>query len=555
MKWFWWVLTILLLLAVFVSRDFSSRYEQPIQGDAKGYYAYLPAVFIYQDAEYSFVDEMEAKYYPKDFSHAKDFRVKQKNGKYVNKCFPGLSLLYLPFFALSAMISFVFGFPVDGYSAPFQMGISFAHIFYYVFGLIQLSKVLGHFRVSKWNQIIIFFLFTFGTNLWFYLIHDHSVAHVFIFFLVCVFIRIFFNWLEYRLLKQIGWMGIVLALLVVIRPTNLLIILFIPFLLIVKGESWKALLDFKKGLNINILPYLQVCLLIVVIPSLLWKWQSDLWLVYSYGDEGFNFSNPQFWNYLFSIQKGWLFWTPLILLLILIFIVKYRRNVKYVLSLLLPFLILVYVFSSWWCWTFGAGMGQRSVIDYYPFLILAFGIMFVQMRKQRFVFLIATPFLILNLVQAFQFRESILIGGQTSKDDYWKHFVQIKKDVPTVEASKEWKLLRTIEHKEIQNLNEANHFTNVVLIPIDKDSSKVVMEIDVSGKHKSTNFTLVLTNSDGSYYQNFYLGDVVYRESRVLQYLFEVPNVGTYRTYIWNGDSSDELQFSYLKVKIFKSRD
>ena len=81
MKKYIWLFTIsLVLLSFFTIRDFKSRYTRSINGDAKGYYAYLPAIFIYQDASYGFIDEIEAKYYPEDRSQYKAFKNKQKNG-------------------------------------------------------------------------------------------------------------------------------------------------------------------------------------------------------------------------------------------------------------------------------------------------------------------------------------------------------------------------------------------------------------------------------------------------------------------------------------------
>ena len=45
---------------------------------------------------------------------------------------------------------------------------------------------------------------------------------------------------------------------------------------------------------------------------MLWKWQTGSWVVYSYKDEGFDFMHPHFWEFLFSFQKGWLLWSPII---------------------------------------------------------------------------------------------------------------------------------------------------------------------------------------------------------------------------------------------------
>jgi hypothetical protein len=84
-----------------VVNDWDNQYRRPIIGDAKGYYAYLPAAFIYQDFSFSFVEDVEQKYYPSDGSLGKHFLVQQANGTQVNKCFPGVSLFYLPFFLLA----------------------------------------------------------------------------------------------------------------------------------------------------------------------------------------------------------------------------------------------------------------------------------------------------------------------------------------------------------------------------------------------------------------------------------------------------------------------
>jgi len=71
---FWFLSISIVLTCMFASREFDSRYGRSINGDGKAYYAYLPALFIYQDPSYAFVDSMELKYYPEDRSQFKDFR-------------------------------------------------------------------------------------------------------------------------------------------------------------------------------------------------------------------------------------------------------------------------------------------------------------------------------------------------------------------------------------------------------------------------------------------------------------------------------------------------
>jgi len=133
---------------VFSVRKCDDRYNRPINGDAKAYYAYLPALFMYHDASFSFVHSIEKGYYPEDGSHFKDFLNAQPNGSKVNKTFPGLMLLYAPFFFLAWLVAWIGGFPVDGYSLPFQWGIVFSHWFFLILGLKCLSHVARSLSIT-----------------------------------------------------------------------------------------------------------------------------------------------------------------------------------------------------------------------------------------------------------------------------------------------------------------------------------------------------------------------------------------------------------------------
>ena len=64
-------LVCVLYLTHLYTKDFSSPYQKPIVGDSKAYYAYLPAILIYQDSQYGFIDDYEQKYYANN--QRKDF--------------------------------------------------------------------------------------------------------------------------------------------------------------------------------------------------------------------------------------------------------------------------------------------------------------------------------------------------------------------------------------------------------------------------------------------------------------------------------------------------
>ena len=54
-SYFLTLIGLILLLAQLTVRGTDDRFNRPINGDAKGYYAYLPAIFIYHDPTFSFI--------------------------------------------------------------------------------------------------------------------------------------------------------------------------------------------------------------------------------------------------------------------------------------------------------------------------------------------------------------------------------------------------------------------------------------------------------------------------------------------------------------------
>ena len=104
---------LILFLATlhFWSKDITNPYQKPITGDAEAYYAYLPAIFIYGDLDYTFTKEIEAKHYVS--GRSKSFVI-EVDGEKVNKTFPGLALLYLPFFLIAHGLAMLFDLDADG---------------------------------------------------------------------------------------------------------------------------------------------------------------------------------------------------------------------------------------------------------------------------------------------------------------------------------------------------------------------------------------------------------------------------------------------------------
>ena len=103
-----------------------------------GFYLYLPATFIYKDLkQLKFKDEILKKYRPtgsfyQAFQHT--------NGNFVMKYPIGLAILFSPFFALASLIAWLSGYPIDGFSFPYQLAISWGGLFMAFLGLWMSRK-------------------------------------------------------------------------------------------------------------------------------------------------------------------------------------------------------------------------------------------------------------------------------------------------------------------------------------------------------------------------------------------------------------------------------
>lgn len=559
---FWIISISLVMIGILFSRDWQSRYSNPINGDAKAYYAYLPALFIYQDPTFSFVKDVEKTYYPEDGSQFKDFMNEQPNGRSVNKTFPGLSILYAPFFFVAMAFAWISGYPVDGYSMPFQIAIVLSHVVYFFIGLRFLLAFLRSIRVKDEVAYLLFVGVIFGTNCWYYVIYDHSVSHIHNFFLSSVFIWTMSEWVRTKNAKALGWMGVTLAILVITRPTNGIMLLFLPLIASIRSGERKFRPDQLKPLFSRsawelkrLIPYLGIGIIVLSIPFLLWKWQTGYWLVYSYKDEGFDFSHPHTLEFLFSYQKGWLLWSPL-LIFGLVYSVAYltKRSKVDLLLFILPIGLIIYILSSWWCWTYGDGFGQRPMIEYIPFIVIGAALFVDRIRSFRIGYLIVIPFSLLSLVQGYQIRNSILVGGSTSKSDYWSHFLQLRRDPPSVEEDPSWGLIKSYGNNKPGRVDEKHPFSDVVSSDTISSVNHVVAKVKIGGKHNDRNLRVVLSGSDGKVYQAYFLADDLYPETRSMEFYLKVPDdvSRAYSLYIWNGDTDSKATVDQLELRCYR---
>ncbi len=554
----WYVSLVLLLVTfLFIQRDFDDAYNRPIIGDAKAYYAYLPALFIYQDFTYSFVDEIEDTYYLKDGSLSKDFKVRQPNGTYVNKTFPGAALFYLPFFLVAMVLSWLTGLPVDGYSVLFQWSIVAAHLFYFLAALVILDKFMALRGIAAKNRIASLLMITLTTNVFFYMVYDHSVVHIFGFFGCSLLLFLTQKGKEQNSWKYVGYVGIVMAVMLLTRPTNAMMLFFVPLVYPLR----ELVPDLKREFRWREFPFhlFAVAAIVLFLAPLLWKIQTGNWIVYSYGDEKLNLLQPNLMNFLFSYKKGWLLWSPALILMLVGSLLWFMKRSRVSGFLFMGVLFsITYVFSSWWIWTYGMGMGQRTMIDYYPVLVWGMaGFLALLSKKAKIgVFAMMAFLAVINMVQAFQIHRFILVGGETTKETYWEHFLQLKTDPPKTIIPPDWSFVEEFWEKERVLLNGENHFSKSIELTSLPENPAFEVQVNLGGQNRKSSAMIVMSDQNGGWYHAEYPANFIYKTPRAVSYLF-IPDKKLklpVKCYIWNGDTSDEVLVEELKVSVYSMR-
>ena len=530
----------------FIERDPSDPYQRPIVSDAKGYYAYLPAIFIYQDLQYNFLDEMDQKYYA--VGHDKHIFIEQ-NGQRVNKTFPGVAVLYLPFFLMAHLLASIFGLAADGYSDMYQYLFDFGQFFYATLGLVFLGKILKMLNFSKSTILISVLTLVFGTNLWFYIAYDQSVTHIYNFFLINALVLCGLKLREKATMTLLALFA-VLSLLVVV--------FFVP------QRSFYAnlLLRLKSVKTIAVLSL--VAGAILSIPLFLWKIQSGNWIVYSYGEEGFDFVNPEIFNFLFSYAKGWFLYSPLILIVIIwgsMLLFKENREGKVKLLFLILFMTAaVYVFSSWWCWWYGFSFGQRPMVDFYVLIGFLIALIWQNVKMSRirqllFGGLVGT-FVFLNILQSYQHHHGFFQWSQPNSEIYWDNFLRFKKKAK-VYKEEDWKLILTEEIKDQVLLTDRGvPFSESVVIGnstiLKSDFAVISFNVTASSSLSETDLVIEYKGDQATYRNYNFNNFTSLNQSTNVQLKYDVKaSNDTLVLYFWNKDSAQKMNVDFIRIDFY----
>ncbi len=387
--------------------------------DAKGYYSYLPAVFVYSDLSFGFWKDMQKKYFPKaKIESWHDYRNKAE-GSYVNKYYAGTAILQLPFFLTAHAITISQGGDVDGYSWYYQVLINIGTICYLIIGLLLFNQFLKANQINRWKRLLTLYVTAFGTNIAVYCFDDPAMSHIYSFAAVSLFMVLSDKFFRQNSMKTLFFAAVIFGLIVLIRPINGLVIFSLPFLAGTHEKFVKGF-DFIKNKPVSILVSALLFFAVVGIQLIIYKIQTGNFIVYSYKDEGFNFLDPNIFNILLSYKKGLFVYTPLagIALIGLFFMKRYRG-----LALGGFLFFLTYVLSCWYPWWYGGSFSSRVYIEYFPYIFFAFAVLISKINKKIILvpFLALTLFLTLhNQQQIILYRWGMIHWDSMTKEKYWE---------------------------------------------------------------------------------------------------------------------------------------
>jgi hypothetical protein len=340
--------------------------------DAEGYYIYLPALFVHGSfKQIPCRDSAMIQYLPPD-------------NKMFTKFTYGTALLESPFFLMGHLSRKIQNLPLNlAYTEDYGVSILFAACFYFTLGIFFMFKTLKRYFDK---QIVIFLALmslTIGSNALYYAIREPGYSHIYSFALISIFLYYTPIFLQNVTKRNIFYMSLLYGFIVLIRPTNASILLFLLLYDCYSIENilnrFKFWLSHSKKLCIAFLG-----ILLPMIPQMIyWQYLFGKPVTYSYDKAGFDWLHPKIQNVWFDILNGLFPYTPIMILVILGMVLSslHGKMNGWLISSL--FLLMSYVFGSWCMWWFGGAHGQRSFVEWMPFFSLPMGYLLDILFKQK----------------------------------------------------------------------------------------------------------------------------------------------------------------------------
>lgn len=415
-------------MLILVSTQFwgKENYEYGIiYSDGRGYYAFLPAAFIQKDFSFQTTHSEEKRVFNNMVNP--HYLIENEKGQTFNKCYPGVAILQLPFFLTAWGIESTYGDDITGYSLLFLKIFHLGAIFFSILGFYfmrkYLHKVLGDERKSIWITSLIFF----GTTLFYFTLVRASFSHHYSFFLFALFAYLARLYLESGKRKHIVLIGLTLGLIFLVRPVNVMIVLAIPFILMDRNNIrtfFTPLFKLKNGhLLSSILAFFAMVSIVFVINFL----QTGNIMNWSYQGEGFDFSNPHFFQELFSFRTGIFVHIPLAFLCLVGVVIMTWKKRETGIFWIGYIAFATFLLSCWWSWDFGGFYGNRVFLEHLVFFGVPLAYFLDTIKRKSVAIALMSLCVIFVWIRAYQLDREIIPHRMTAQT-YFKSLLVVGKD-------------------------------------------------------------------------------------------------------------------------------
>jgi hypothetical protein len=399
--------------------------DKTLTWDVFGYYLWLPAKFVHHDFwldNIQWVKDVIAQYHTTESLYQAYIG---PNGTWMYWFLLGMGFMYMPFFFIGHLWAKMGGYPMDGFSLPYQISIAYGSVVYTCIGLFFFWKILKKFFTER-VVIAVLLIIGLGTNYLFWTSVGGTATANFLFTLLAALVWFTIKWHEKPRIIYALLIGGIAAMIGMIKPSEIFCIL-IPVLWpyqgsyrdkfnLVRKHWWHWLIMVITGL-------------IVLFPQFFyWRNEANAWIFDSYRNPGvgLDWDHPHILNFLFSFRKGWFIYTPIMVFAIVGFYSLYKANRKMFWPVFVYFIISFYIMASWTEWWYGGGFGQRPVVTYYAILALPLGYFLTALFKKRFLKWFIGAALVcliaLNLFQTWQFCHYIIHEDRMSFKYYMAIF-------------------------------------------------------------------------------------------------------------------------------------
>jgi len=329
-----------------------------IGSDGIGYYMYVRSAVIDHDIDFS----NEYKHlYPTGYPNG----LRTSTGLMANQYAIGTAILWLPFFIVGHLISFIIrsaGFSVttDGYSYIYQAAVCIGSILYGYGGMVLMHRTTQRlFANTALASCVLLWL---ATNFIYYLIVEPSMSHMCSFFAASLLIYIWMGVRPTESLRQCFTIGLAGGLVGLVRQPDatLFLLPLLDYMFTHKSFSERG-----RRIAVTVAGFFSIFWMQMFVWNIL---NGSPFLSGYFLDNkgGFSWWSPRLFDVLFSTEHGLFLWHPLLLFAAVGLVLLLPAN-RFIGGLLLAgFFSQVYLIASWSSWSQGDSFGGRMFISSLP---------------------------------------------------------------------------------------------------------------------------------------------------------------------------------------------